>query len=181
MDMLGYGMIVPLLPFYVQQQAGGAVLAGLLGSLYALMQLLSGPVLGALSDRYGRRPVLLACLLGTGLAFILLGLAQSMGMIFLAVLLDGVTGGNLTTAYAYIADVTLPEERARGLGMVGAAFGLGMIGGPALGGLLRAPGGWLYLRSARRLWRWRTWFLACWCCPNRFRWNSARRLFPGRD
>ena len=140
LDMLGYGMVVRLLPFYVQQQAGGAVLVGSLGSLYALMQLVSGPVLGALSDRYGRRPVLLTCLLGTGLAFVLLGLADSLPLIFLAVLLDGITGGNLTTAYAYIADVTQPEERSRGMSLVGAAFGLGMIGGPALGGLLSGYG-----------------------------------------
>jgi MFS family permease len=140
LDMLGYGMVVPLLPFYVQQQAGGAILAGALGSIYALMQLVSGPLLGALSDRYGRRPVLLTCLMGTGLAFVLLGLADSLALIFLAVLLDGITGGNLTTAYAYIADVTLPEDRARGMGLVGAAFGLGMIGGPAFGGLLSGYG-----------------------------------------
>ncbi len=139
-DMLGYGMIVPLLPFYVQQHSGGALLAGSLGSVYALMQLLSGPALGMLSDHYGRRPVLLICLLGTSLAFGLLGLANSLPLIFLAVMFDGITGGNLTTAYAYIADVTAPAERSRGMGLVGAAFGLGMIAGPALGGLLSAQG-----------------------------------------
>jgi len=139
-DMLGYGMVVPLLPFYVQQQAGGALLAGALGSVYALMQLLSGPALGMLSDHYGRRPVLLICLLGTSLAFMLLGLANSLPLIFLAVVFDGITGGNLTTAYAYIADITPPAQRSRGMGLVGAAFGLGMIAGPALGGLLSAQG-----------------------------------------
>jgi DHA1 family tetracycline resistance protein-like MFS transporter len=139
-DMLGYGMVLPLLPYFVQQQEGGAVLAGSLSSLYALVQLFSGPVLGALSDRWGRRPVLLICLFGTSLAFLLLGLAKSLPMVFLAVLLDGITGGNLTTAYAYIADVTAPAERARGMSLVGAAFGLGMIGGPALGGLLSGYG-----------------------------------------
>jgi MFS family permease len=104
------------------------------------MQVVSGPILGLLSDRWGRRPVLLICLLGTSLAFTLLGLAGSLPVVFLAVLLDGITGGNLTTAYAYIADVTEPEDRARGMGLVGAAYGLGMIGGPALGGLLSAYG-----------------------------------------
>lgn len=139
-DLLGYGMVVPLLPFYVQQQSAGATLAGALGSLYALMQLLSGPVLGALSDRYGRRPVLLICLFGTALGYLILGLADSLAVIFFAVMLDGITGGNLTTAYAYIADITTPENRARGLGLVGAAFGLGLMAGPALGGLLSAYG-----------------------------------------
>jgi MFS family permease len=139
-DLLGYGMIIPLLPFYVQQQDGGAAIVGALGSLYALMQLLSGPVLGALSDRMGRRPVLLTCLLGTALAYLMLGLADTLLVIFLAIMLDGITGGNLTTAYAYIADVTSPKERSRGMGLVGAAFGLGIMAGPAMGGLLSAYG-----------------------------------------
>jgi DHA1 family tetracycline resistance protein-like MFS transporter len=124
-DLLGYGMVIPLLPFYVTRQSGGAAVAGALGSAYALMQLLSGPVIGALSDAYGRRPVLLVCLLGTACAYLLLGLANSLPMIFVAVMVDGITGGNLTTAQAYIADVTAPEERARGLGLVGAACGSG--------------------------------------------------------
>ena len=133
-------MMVPLLPFFVQKHAGGAALAGALGSVYALMQLLSGPVLGALSDSYGRRPVLLICLLGTAGAYAWLGLANTLPLIFLAIMLDGLTGGNLTTAYAYIADITAPENRARGMGLVGAAFGLGMMAGPALGGLLSQYG-----------------------------------------
>jgi len=139
-DLLGYGMVVPLLPFFVQRQQGGATAAGALGSLYALMQLISGPAIGALSDRYGRRPVLLICLLGTAMAYLMLGLAGSLAVIFIAIMLDGITGGNLTTAYAYIADVTSLEERARGIGLVGAAFGLGLMAGPALGGLLSAYG-----------------------------------------
>jgi MFS family permease len=139
-DLLGYGMVIPLLPFFVTRQSGGAAVAGALGSAYALMQLLAGPVIGALSDAYGRRPVLLVCLLGTAGAYLLLGLADSLAVIFLAVMLDGITGGNLTTAQAYIADVTAPEERARGLGLVGAAFGLGLMMGPAFGGLLSLYG-----------------------------------------
>ena len=141
-DLLGYGMVIPLLPFYVTRQSGGAAVAGALGSLYALMQLLSGPVLGALSDAYGRRPVLLVCLLGTACAYLLLGLANSLTVIFVAVMVDGITGGSLTTAQAYIADVTAPEARTRGLGLVGAAFGLGLMTGPALGGLLSLYGLW---------------------------------------
>jgi len=139
-DMLGYGIMLPLLPFYVQAQSGGAAIAGALSSLYASAQLFAGPVLGALSDRYGRRPVLLVCLLGTSFGYLMLGLADSLPLIFLAVLIDGLTGGNLTTAYAYIADVTTSENRARGMGMVGAAFGLGLMAGPALGGLLSPYG-----------------------------------------
>lgn len=135
-DMLGYGIMLPLLPFYVTAQHGGAVIAGALSSLYASAQLFAGPVLGALSDRFGRRPVLLVCLLGTSLGYLTLGLANSLPLIFLAVFIDGITGGNLTTAYAYIADVTDSNNRARGMGMVGAAFGLGLMAGPALGGLL---------------------------------------------
>ena len=138
--MLGYGIMLPLLPFYVQAQSGGAAIAGALSSLYASAQLFAGPVLGALSDRYGRRPVLLVCLLGTSFGYLMLGLADSLPLIFLAVLIDGLTGGNLTTAYAYIADVTTTENRARGMGMVGAAFGLGLMAGPALGGLLSPYG-----------------------------------------
>jgi MFS family permease len=139
-DMLGYGIILPLVPFFVQRQAGGAAIVGSVGSLYALMQLISGPALGAISDRYGRRPVLLTCLFGSSLAFLLLGLANSLPLIYLAIMLDGITGGNLTTAYAYIADVTPPGRRTRGMGLVGAAFGLGLMAGPALGGLLSGLG-----------------------------------------
>jgi MFS family permease len=140
LDLMSYGIVLPLLPFYVQAQEGGAAAAGLLGSLYALMQFFSGPVLGALSDRYGRRPVLLGCMLGTAAAYLVLGTAGSLAAVFLAVMIDGITGGNLTTAYAYIADITAPEQRSRGMGMVGAAFGIGIMIGPALGGVLSRYG-----------------------------------------
>ncbi len=139
-DMLGYGIVLPLLPFYVQRLEAGAAMTGLLGALYATMQLMSGPVLGSLSDRYGRRPVLLTCLFGTAMAYLMLGLAQSLAWIVIAIMIDGLTGGNLSTAYAYIADITTPENRARGMGLVGAAFGLGWMIGPAVGGLLSAQG-----------------------------------------
>lgn len=139
-DLMGYGMVIPLLPFFVQRQDAGATAAGALGSLYALMQLIAGPILGALSDRYGRRPVLLICLLGTATGYLILGFANSLPLIFIAIMIDGITGGNLSTAYAYIADVTTNENRARGMGLVGAAFGLGLMAGPAIGGLLSAYG-----------------------------------------
>jgi MFS family permease len=137
-DMLGYGIMLPLLPFYVQAHAsaGGAAIAGGLMSMYASIQLVSGPVLGALSDRYGRKPILLLCLLGTAFAYLLLGLADSLFLIFLAVFIDGLTGSNLTLAHAYIADTTTAETRARGLSLAGVVFGLGIMSGPALGGLL---------------------------------------------
>ena len=135
-DMIGYGIVIPLLPFYVQQYAPGAVLMGLLGSLYAAMQFFSGPFLGGLSDRAGRRPVLLLCLFGTSLAYLLLGLADSLLLLITAVILAGGASGTLATAQAYIADSTEPTDRARGLGLIGAAFGLGLISGPILGGLL---------------------------------------------
>ena len=132
--------MLPLLPFFVQAQDGGALIAGMLSSFYAFTQLFTGPIIGALSDRFGRRPVLLICLCGTALGYLILGLANSLALLFLAVLIDGLTGGNLTTVYAYIADVTNSENRARGMGLVGAAFGLGLMAGPALGGFLSQYG-----------------------------------------
>ena len=135
-DMIGYGIVVPLLPFYAGPYASGAMLVGLLGSLYAAMQFISGPFLGGLSDRHGRRPVLLSCLLGTSLAYLSLGLAQTLVYLVFAVVLAGAASGTLATAQAYIADSTAKEERAQGLGMIGAAFGLGLMAGPAIGGLL---------------------------------------------
>ena len=139
-DLLGYGIMLPLLPFYVQARDGGAAIAGGLMSMYSAVQLVSGPILGALSDRLGRRPILLACLFGTAVSYFLLGVADTLVLIFLAVFIDGLTGSNLTTAHAYIADLTTAENRARGMSMVGAAFGLGLMAGPALGGLLSGYG-----------------------------------------
>jgi MFS transporter, DHA1 family, tetracycline resistance protein len=139
-DLLGYGMILPLLPFYVQAQNGGGTLVGLVGALYAMAQFLAGPVLGGISDRYGRRPVLLGSIAGTGGAYLLLGSADTLWLLLLAVLLDGITGGNLATAQAYIVDRTPPEKRTGALGLVGAAFGLGFMLGPAFGGFLSRYG-----------------------------------------
>lgn len=135
-DMVGYGIIVPLLPFYAREHASGALLVGVLGSLYAAMQFVGGPALGELSDRVGRRPVLLSCLVGVSLAYLLLGLASSLTQLVLAIVLAGSASGTLAIAQAYIADSTAKEERSRGLGLIGAAFGLGLMAGPAIGGLL---------------------------------------------
>lgn len=138
-DLLGYGIVIPLLPLYVARQADGA-LVGVLAALYALAQAIGGPALSGLSDRYGRRPILLLCLSGTALAYLLLGLADTLALLAIAILLDGLTGGNLSTVQAYIADSTTPEQRARGFGLLGAAFALGMMAGPLLGGLLSGYG-----------------------------------------
>lgn len=138
--MLGYGIMLPLLPFFVQAQDGGAAIAGGLMSMYAAIQLVSGPILGALSDRYGRKPILLLCLLGTGTSYLLLGLANSLVVVFLAVFLDGLTGSNLTLAHAYVADSTTAENRAKGINYSQLAFGLGIMTGPILGGLLSGYG-----------------------------------------
>lgn len=135
-DMLGYGLVVPLLPFYAGGLASGALLIGALGSLYAAMQFFGGPFLAGLSDRTGRRPVLVACLLGASLAYALLGLAETLALVVVAVALAGAAGGTQATAQAFVADSTPPEDRAGGLGLIGAAFGLGLMAGPLLGGLL---------------------------------------------
>ena len=135
-DMVGYGIMIPLLPFYAREYSPGAVLVGILGSLYAAMQFFGGPALGGLSDRVGRRPVLLFCLFGASMAYLSLGLATTLPMLVAAVLLAGGASATLATAQAYIADSTGPEDRAKGLGLIGAAFGLGLITGPAAGGLL---------------------------------------------
>lgn len=138
--MLGYGIMLPLLPFFVRAQDGSAAIAGGLMSMYSAIQLVSGPILGALSDRYGRKPILLLCLFGTGTSYLLLGLANSLIVIFLAVFLDGLTGSNLTLAHAYVADSTNAENRAKGINHSQLAFGLGIMAGPILGGLLSGYG-----------------------------------------
>lgn len=144
LDVLAYSMIAPLLPFYVRDIAGDgaatAWLSGMLGAGYAAMQLISGPILGALSDRRGRRPILLACQAGTIISFAMLANATTIELLFAAVLIDGLTGGNLTTAYAYIADISTSANRTRHLALAGAAFGLGVTVGPALGSLLTTAG-----------------------------------------
>lgn len=135
-DLIGYGIVIPLLPLFVQQQIRGGTVVGLLGALYACAQALGGPFLAGLSDRYGRRPILLICLAGTAGAYLLLANATNLWLIGLAILLDGFTGGNMSTAQAYIADSTPPDARAQRFGLVSAAYGLGMMAGPVIGGLL---------------------------------------------
>jgi DHA1 family tetracycline resistance protein-like MFS transporter len=139
-DVMGIGLIIPVLPGLVKELAGsaeaGARDIGWLTAVYALMQFVFAPILGSLSDRFGRRPVLLVSLLGMALDYVLLFFAPSLAWLFVGRVLAGITGASLTVANAYVADVTAPEERARSFGLLGATFGVGFILGPALGGLL---------------------------------------------
>jgi MFS transporter, DHA1 family, tetracycline resistance protein len=135
-DVLGLSIILPLLPFYAEKLGASPLVVGLLISSYAACQLIAGPILGRLSDRYGRRPLLLISQLGTFLSFILLANAATLPLVFFARILDGFTAGNLSLAQAYIADVTKPEERTHSFALIGIAFGLGFLVGPAISGFL---------------------------------------------
>ena len=161
-DLLGFGLILPLLPYFAGEYGASEFLVGLLVASYAAAQFIGAPLLGRLSDRFGRRPILVFSIAGTALGFLLLGLAEPLGValssfvlddptpgqlqalqsgailgvMFIARILSGLTGGNITVAQAYIADVTDSQNRAKGLGLIGAAFGLGFILGPAAGGVL---------------------------------------------
>ena len=134
-NLVGFGIIIPLLPFYAETFGASPVVIGLLFAAFSLAQLVAAPVLGALSDRFGRRPILIFSLVGTVISFAMLAVAQSLTMLFAARVIDGLSGGNITIARAYIADVTEPGERAKAFGFLGAAFGLGFIVGPGLAGL----------------------------------------------
>lgn len=141
LDILGFGLIIPILPNLVKEFVGGdpgeaAVYSGWLISAYAVMQFICSPIMGSLSDRFGRRPVLLASNFGQGLDFLLMGFAPSLGWLLVGRLIAGVTGASFGTATAYIADVSPPEKRAQNFGLIGIAFGLGFIFGPLLGGVL---------------------------------------------
>jgi DHA1 family tetracycline resistance protein-like MFS transporter len=137
-DVLGFSLILPLLPYYAATFDATPTTVGLLLGTNAAAQLLGAPIIGRLSDRYGRKPMLILSIAGTMVSFAMLGLANSLGMLFASRILDGLLGGNISLAQAYITDVTDEQNRARGLGLVGASFGLGFIFGPALGGTLSA-------------------------------------------
>ena len=148
-DVLAIGLIIPVLPRLVQDFMGGdtaraASMFGLFGTSWALMQFLASPILGSLSDRFGRRPIILLSCLGLGLDYVFMALAPSLGWLFVGRLFSGITAATFSTALAYISDVTPPEKRVASFGIMGAAFGLGFVLGPAVGGLLgglspRAP------------------------------------------
>src|SRR4026208_393346 len=137
-DLVGFGIVIPVLPFYAEGPAFNATprTVGLLFASYSVMQLIFSPILGGLSDKHGRRPVLLLSIIGTGIRFLILRLPKTITIHFTGRILDGITGGNISTAQAYIADITTEENRAKGMGLIGAAFGLGFIFGPAIGGIL---------------------------------------------
>ena len=145
-DVTGLGLIIPVVPKLIEDLlhttniSKVALIGGLLTFSYAIMQFLFAPVLGNLSDKYGRRPVLLFSLLGFGLDYLLLAFAPSIGWLFVGRIIAGITGASMTTASAYIADISTPETRAQNFGMIGAAFGLGFIVGPMIGGLLGEMG-----------------------------------------
>jgi DHA1 family tetracycline resistance protein-like MFS transporter len=135
-DLVGFGLIIPLLPFYAERFGASPQLVTLLLAIFSLMSMLAAPLWGRLSDRIGRRPVLMASMAAAALAYLWLGFASELWMLFAARAFAGICAGNVAAAQAYIADVTPPEKRARGMGMIGAAFGLGFIIGPALGGIV---------------------------------------------
>src|SRR5437667_11073317 len=135
-NLIGFGIIIPLLPFYAQTFGASPAVIGLLFAVFSISQLAAAPALGDISDRYGRRPSLIFALAGTVVSFVMLAVAHSLTMLFLARIVDGLSGGNISTARAYVADVTEPKDRARAYGFIGAAFGLGFILGPAISGVL---------------------------------------------
>jgi MFS family permease len=139
-DVLGLTIILPLLPFYAERLGASPTVVGLLVSTYAACQLVAGPVLGQISDRTGRRPLLLVSQMGTFVGFLILAWAGSLWVVFLARVIDGLTAGNLSLAQAYISDVTRPEERAKSFGVIGVAFGIGFLIGPAISGFLSTYG-----------------------------------------
>jgi len=134
-NLIGFGIIIPLLPFYATTFGASPLTVGLLFASFSLAQLVASPLLGAWSDKWGRRPILIFSLIGTVISFVMLAVAHSLAMLFAARIVDGLSGGNITTARAYIGDIATEENRAKSFGMLGAAFGLGFIIGPALGGL----------------------------------------------
>jgi len=135
-DLIGFGIIIPLLPFYAEHYQASPAQVGLLMAIYSAAQFISAPFWGRLSDRIGRRPVLLGTIFAASLSYIWLGFADSLIMLFAARAVGGLMAGNISTAFAYAADMTTKENRAKGMGMIGAAFSIGFILGPALGGIL---------------------------------------------
>jgi MFS transporter, DHA1 family, tetracycline resistance protein len=144
LNIMGLGLILPVLPFYATAYGANSAQVGLLFTAFSLLQFLASPIFGTLSDRLGRRPIILFGILGQTAAYLMMGLANSLGVLFLSRVFAGATAGNISATQAYVADVTRPEERTAAYGLVGAAFGAGLLFGPALGGALslidsRAP------------------------------------------
>ena len=141
-DLLGFSIILPLLPYYAKTFDATPAMIGYLVASYSICQFIAAPILGGMSDKFGRRPLLIYSQLGSFVGFVLLGFANSLPLLFLSRIIDGISGGNLTIAQAYIADVTPPKERAGAMGVIGIAFGLGFIVGPPIGGLLATQFGY---------------------------------------
>lgn len=141
-DLVGFGIVIPALPYYVESDAFRAtpLEIGILFASYSLMQFIFSPILGGWSDKIGRRPVLFFSILGSAVGYLFIGFAFALWMVFVGRIVAGITGGNISTAQAYIADVTTRENRAKGMGLFGAMFGLGFIFGPAIGGILSRYG-----------------------------------------
>src|SRR3954467_3552850 len=141
-DLIGFGIVIPILPYYANTAPFNATPReiGFLVATYSVMQFIFSPILGRLSDKYGRRPILFISLLGSAIGYFVIGWAGTLFLVFVGRIIGGVTGGNISTAQAYIADVTSKKDRAKGMGLFGAAFGLGFIFGPALAGVLSKYG-----------------------------------------
>jgi multidrug resistance protein len=139
-DVLGLTIILPLLPFYAEHFGASPTVVGLMVSTYAFCQLIAGPLLGRISDRMGRRPLLLVSQMGTFIGFLILAYANSLWLVFFSRILDGLTAGNLSLAQAYISDVTKPEERTKSFALIGIAFGMGFLVGPGISGFLSQYG-----------------------------------------
>jgi multidrug resistance protein len=135
-DLIGFGIVIPLLPFYALNYGANSSQVGFLVSSFSLMQFIFNPIWGRISDRVGRRPVILLSVFGSFLSYLIFAFARSLEVLFVSRMLAGLMGANIATAQAYIADITPPEERAKGMGIVGAGFGIGFIVGPLIGGIL---------------------------------------------
>src|SRR5581483_2101482 len=135
-DMIGFGIVIPVLPLYAQHFGASSIANGFLVGIYSAVQFIFSPIMGKISDRLGRRPVLIYSVIGTAIGYWIMGAAGSLMWLFIARITAGITGGNISTAQAYVADITTPEERSGAMGLIGAAFGLGFIVGPAIGGVL---------------------------------------------
>lgn len=139
-DLLGFGIVIPTLPFIAQHFGASALQIGILAGSYSLFQFVGAPLLGRLSDKYGRKPILSFSVLGTSIGYFIIAAAGSLPLVFLSRILDGITGGNISVASAYVADVTTGRERTKAMGLLGSAFGLGFIFGPLIGAILSTYG-----------------------------------------
>ena len=176
MDIVGMSIIFPVAPYIVQRYSSDALMVTLLTVIYAGAQFFAAPALGKISDRVGRRPVLLVSVFGSAIGYFIFGIGGALWVLFLSRLIDGITGGNISTASAYIIDVSKPEERTKNFTLLGMAYGLGFILGPAVGGVL---GQWNLLMRRSILQVRSSWSALCWftsCCLIHCLSNAAPRV-----